>query len=363
MFCNNCGKKNADGVKFCVNCGAPLNQPASPADAPVKNYIGKFSIGTLLTPGRKKGIIALFSIIVVLIAAINIISVYRGILNVSIRDEEQEANRMNPIYETNGYIYYTYYDGGLYRVNKTNNELKKLTNKNVNIIATASNYIICADGSTGNHWYKVTDKSGELDEIGNYFISSPIIRGKYNYSVSGNGLVSKSLNCGNYGYASFELNKPHSSQYSFGVKAYRNYIYMVLCDNFSQEKELVRVSMKNGKEETLGRDIEEFTFSGDYIIFQTSDNVFGKMDLDGDNSSEYLDIDPTTTTFFCNNGYVYYTDGWVLCRFDVESGVKEELDGNANSRLTGINGGLAYLDADEFHLLDYSGNEIAILRP
>ena len=29
MFCSNCGAKNDDGYKFCMKCGAPLNdEPA-----------------------------------------------------------------------------------------------------------------------------------------------------------------------------------------------------------------------------------------------------------------------------------------------------------------------------------------------
>ena len=31
MFCNKCGSENAEGVKFCVNCGAPMRAPGSPS--------------------------------------------------------------------------------------------------------------------------------------------------------------------------------------------------------------------------------------------------------------------------------------------------------------------------------------------
>ena len=366
MFCNNCGKENADGIKFCVNCGTPLNQTAAPK-APSKNT-SMTSIGAILTPGRKKGIVAIFALVMVIIAAVNIISVYRGIFDVTVRDEEQEANCIdvfNSIYETNGYMYYTCYGSGtrgLYRVNKSNKDVKKLTNKNLHILVAASNYIICADNAE-NCWYKVTDKTGELDILGDFYGNSSIIRGKYNYTVFGDGQIRKSLNCNDSNFTSLDLSTSHSGQHSDGVKAYKNYIYMILYDNSSEDRELVRVSMKNGKEESLGSGIDEFTFSGNYIIYQTSDNIFGKMNLDGSNQSEYIDIEPTPASFFCTNGYVYYMDGWDLCRFDVESGTKEELNGDVPSRITGVSGGLAYLDENELHLLDYSGNEIDVLRP
>lgn len=35
MFCPNCGVQNADGVKFCANCGAAF-QPAAPSFTPVQ---------------------------------------------------------------------------------------------------------------------------------------------------------------------------------------------------------------------------------------------------------------------------------------------------------------------------------------
>uniref|UniRef100_UPI0009342099 zinc-ribbon domain-containing protein n=1 Tax=Parolsenella massiliensis TaxID=1871022 RepID=UPI0009342099 len=37
MFCRKCGTKNADGAKFCINCGAELAspQPAPQPGAPV----------------------------------------------------------------------------------------------------------------------------------------------------------------------------------------------------------------------------------------------------------------------------------------------------------------------------------------
>ena len=36
MFCRNCGKENAEGVSFCIGCGAPLAAPVEQNAAPVE---------------------------------------------------------------------------------------------------------------------------------------------------------------------------------------------------------------------------------------------------------------------------------------------------------------------------------------
>lgn len=359
MFCSNCGKQNNDGLKFCVGCGAPLTQ-AAPETVPVKAP-AKASISSIFTPGRKNAIVALFTIIVLVAAALNIVSVYRNTFSISVRDEAAEVDSSKNIYETNSYLYYTTGNidqYGLYRIDKITNSSEKLTNKSVEILAAASNYVICS-ASDGN-WYKVADKSGELDLIGNFTNYEPIIRGRYYYTVTSNGVVSKHLNNDNYDYFSQKLNNSHSGQYVEKKAAYKNYMYMLLRDSSSNESELIRVSLKSGKEESLKSYVSNFDFSGNYIIYQTTDAIFGRMSLDGSNDYEYLEIEPRSSSFCCNEGYVYYSSGLYLNRFNVESGANELLDCGVTN-ICGISEGLAYLNGSELHLLDLYGNEIAIL--
>lgn len=35
MFCNQCGKDNKEGTKFCTQCGMPLNVVSQNANSPV----------------------------------------------------------------------------------------------------------------------------------------------------------------------------------------------------------------------------------------------------------------------------------------------------------------------------------------
>lgn len=40
MFCRKCGKEVKDGLKFCTNCGAPLNQTSNGINAGVSESSG-----------------------------------------------------------------------------------------------------------------------------------------------------------------------------------------------------------------------------------------------------------------------------------------------------------------------------------
>lgn len=76
MYCNNCGTQNADGVKFCSNCGAPLNAHAQNPTVSNQNPYG-VQPNVLSEPPKKSngktiGIICgvAFAVIAVIVAVV-----------------------------------------------------------------------------------------------------------------------------------------------------------------------------------------------------------------------------------------------------------------------------------------------------
>ncbi len=82
MFCNNCGTKNADGVKFCSNCGAQLSAPTQEATVLNQNQQGVQQPVSPVQPPKKSngkmiGIIcgvavAVIAVIVAVVLALNL---------------------------------------------------------------------------------------------------------------------------------------------------------------------------------------------------------------------------------------------------------------------------------------------------
>lgn len=82
MFCNNCGTKNADGVKFCSNCGAQLSAPAQETTVLNQNQQGvQQPISPVHPPKKSNGkmigiicgvAVAVIAVIVAVVLALNL---------------------------------------------------------------------------------------------------------------------------------------------------------------------------------------------------------------------------------------------------------------------------------------------------
>jgi hypothetical protein len=368
MFCNQCGKENTEGMKFCVNCGAALNN-VSPqninmpvnADMPVNtkvpvNTVSK-SIGNI--KGIKGLIMLLLVVILILTATVYIIKMYSNIFSVDIRNEDRILN--DTIAETDSYIYYiddsSSSDGGFYRVNKKKNSEEKISSRYVNIAAATKNGVYVIDNLT---LYKVTDKSAEMEKVCAINDSDIIfIKGNCYYEVSDDGSIEKNLNTKNNSIYSVRIYDSGYRNNLIKATLYKNYIYLLINENSEYENNrFIRVSLTTGKEEELGKSIiKNFAICNNLIVCNTIDGEFISMKLDGKNEKEYTKIEPVKNSdiFYAKN-YVYYKKNGKLYGFDVDVGEdKEFLD--KYHFLVETDKGLAYSD-NGLKIIDDSGNRI-----
>lgn len=357
MFCNQCGKENKDGMKFCVQCGSALGTTAK--NEKIMDGISKASAIIKNSSNKKGTVIAITSLVLILIVFINIFSVHINAFDVKIRNEEINANA-NGIYETNSFIYYV--GDGLYRANKAMQYVERISNKEVQIVAATSNEIYCVSDGT---CYKVSDKKPELKTLGDICISSSgnyfFLKDKCHYELVG-GLY-KELNSEKYSTAQVRLADFNNISIS-QADLYKDHIYILYYDSDKGKDYLVRVSLSNGKQEVLStEEISKFAFSGNYIVCASEDGGFFRMDLRGKNAQEYTSIGKVNASnFFCANGYVYYSYGNKLYNFSVDGGAAQELKCK-HTYLSGISSGLAYASGNELTIYDYDGNEIAVMKP
>ena len=374
MFCNQCGKENKDGTKFCIQCGTPL-KPITPA-AGVVTAEAKQSVTTAeisdksMIKTRKNILVVFLAFILVLIAVINMITVQTRIQNISVINELQQANRLSSLCETNSYIYYI--GDALYRMDKSSRTVSKVTDKMIYPIAATSNAVYGFD-SSGN-CYKTADKSSTVERVEGIlspygYTNNMFITGKYHYIVSSNGTISRRLNSKKYNQYSVTLYTCNGEKNLIQAKLYKNYIYMILAESMNySDRELIRVSLKTGRAEQLtDKSISGFSFDKNHIVFNDIDGNFFVMKLNGKNEQEYTKITVSKNIpFICANEYVYYNktynNSYKLCRFNINGGT-EEILGNGHDGLTEISGGFAAAYRNELQLIDYDGNEIANARP
>lgn len=113
MFCRKCGKEVKDGLKFCTNCGAPLNQTSNGINAGSNAGVSESS-GTIdfrkndnkksVVPGsnrkknKNKKILIVVSVIagaVLAIALIIFALIYTGVISISIESNERQESSID----------------------------------------------------------------------------------------------------------------------------------------------------------------------------------------------------------------------------------------------------------------------------
>lgn len=369
MFCNQCGKDNRDGTKFCVQCGAPLRTSQADADNVTKIPNNTtISTGTgsnvVMTAGLKAILTIVLVIVLLTIAAVNILKVQTGVINIPIKNELWQANRLSNICETNSYIYFGSY--ALYRMDKKSNTVTKVSNKSIYPSVATNSGIFGFDDN--RNCYKASDKSGDVEKIEGIKCGSAdniFISGRYNYIVSSNGTITKKLNSDKYNGYSIVLYNGDDEENLMHAKMYKGYIYMILSDSSlysDSDRRFIRVSLNTGKEEELtDNPISEFSFTENQIVCNDTSGGFFIMNLSGGGEQEYTEIKNVTyASFMCANGYVYYVDYNKLYRFSISGGEAEEL--GTSHYLTEINGGFASASGDKLTLIDYDGNEISTVE-
>lgn len=337
----------------------------SKADTVIKTpNNAEISANYFMTAGVKNLLIIILTVVLLIIAAVNILSVQMGVLKISVKNELQQANRLSYICETNSYIYFE--SDALYRMDKTSNAVTKVSNKSISPFAATNSGIYGFDDS--GYCYKASDKSGDVERIEGIKCAADediFISGRYNYVVSSNGTVAKKLNSDKYGGYSVILYNGHNGETLIKAEMYKNYIYMILSGSpLYSDRRFIRVSLNTGKEEKLtDNPILGFSFAENRIVCNDTSGGFFVMNLGGGNEQEYTEIkNVNNKSFICANGYVYYADYTKLYRFSINGGEAEEL-GKSTYGLAEINGGFARSSGDGLTLIDYDGNEIFTAEP
>lgn len=364
MYCNQCGKDNKEGAKFCIQCGASLSLTNSSTNAV---NIAPQEFGdkkTKLSAGTKTLIAVCATFVLILISGINILSVNMGIVNVSVKDEMQTANMSSMILETDQFIYYI--SDGLYRADKTTQDAQRISNKNLRLISTSSNAAYCMDEN--NSLFIVKDNAPEIEkeiDLSDDTVDYIFVNGKYNYYLSYAGVLTKKLNSEKYRDYSADLYTAPEGKTVMGAKLYKDYIYIILTESGSYQRDntFIRVSVKNGKSQELSDEpITNFYFWGDTIICCNIDGEIQKMNLSGNNVEEIVDTGKTNPSFFIYDRYVYYVENGGLQRFNIDDKTHSEIECE-NLYMTGLPSGMAYLYRNELILYDYDGNKIAEMKP
>ena len=377
MLCSQCGKNNEPGKKFCVQCGAPLPETFAEkqskkigygngsSDRLIKqekyrNSLSRFFVNGL---GRRKKIliIGILMLVLILIAGINISKIWFGSENINIANEYQMANNDRSIYETNSFIYFTT-DEGVFRADKESKKASKLTNRALEIVSGSENSIYCND-SEGSI-YAISDDEQEPEKIiSNYNnISDKIfLKGRYVYQLSG-GILVKSLNSGETIHGKKIIYEADPDESVEKAVLYGDHVFMEIFSNAHDTCKLIRVSLSDGKSETLEERIEDFALSEEVIVCLTQDGSLIRMDLNGKNAKEYTQADlDDITDVFCSGKYVYYYKSGGLYRINIDGSGASELKDLEDGHPEGIISGLAYLNTyrDELSVYNYDGKKIA----
>ena len=377
MLCSQCGKNNEPGKKFCVQCGAPLSETFvekqgkkigygnGSSDRFIKqekyrNSLSRFFVNGL---GRRKKIliIGILMLVLILIAGINIFKIWFGSENIHIANEYQMANNNGIMYETNSFIYFTT-DEGVFRADKNSKKASKLTNRTLEIVSGSENSIYCIDSE--GVVYELSDAEQEPEKImSNYnnMSGETFLKGRYIYQLSGGTLV-KSLNSGEKMHGNKIIYEVDPDESVEKAVLYGDHIFMTIFSNAHDTCKLIRVSLSDGKSETLEERVEDFALSEEVIVCLTQDGSLIRMDLDGENVKEYTQADLNDIDeIFCSDKYIYYYKSGSLYRINIEGSGASELKDLEDGHPEGIISGLAYLNTyrDELSVYNYDGKKIA----
>lgn len=376
MFCNQCGKDNRPGTRFCVQCGAPLQT----ADGKTSGYgrrgscVGGITNGEGVIRGRgmvsnilknglsrrkKTSILICLFLILVLISGYHIVRVWISASDIDVANEYQMANIEDDLYETNSYIYFIN-RSGLYRVDKESKKTDKITNKSASIAAGSADSVYFSDAN--NVLYEISDGQSEPERI--LSLSSMadklFFKGKYQYYLYTDGSITKQLNSEKF-TASVMLYQSESDDDQVLKSAqYDGYLYMCIHNDSHDSYRFIRVSLSTGKEEILSEeDIRYFAFSEKNIVCLTDNGEVIRMDYDGGNTQEYTQIDAgDTNRLFCSGDYVYYVESGDLYRFNIDGGTSTELDVSYTG-LSGMINCLAHVTSDGLDVYNYNGKLVS----
>ncbi len=321
MFCNKCGKENADGTKITIRCGAPL--PAaetvqSPAEAKPKS-------------AAKAIVMLAAAVTAAAVAAVNIVGVYTKIETVKLRQDIVVSSAGTQVMETDKYIYYTG-NSGLYSVEKSSGEVEKISQGGADLKAAENKCVYFTDnGKT----YKVTDTSGKKERVkfipsenGNGYV---FFDGKFSYTLTEKGRLTAKLNYEGASAATV-LNKKLSGMTISSPKLYRGELYMKTSSRKGDG--VIKMSLGNGKvTELVDEAVSQFSFLGDKLVY-IADGFLCTASLSGKNHEELASVaDSDYTTLRCGNGYIYYgyssvggffgEESYIIYRYDEDGGAEE----------------------------------------
>lgn len=370
MYCTSCGKDNREGTRFCVQCGTPM--PLAGA-TPMKRVSGAADErwGFEVSENLKKLITAIVVAVPVVVAGISIVRGYIGTFSVKAKDALATANISERVVETDSYVYYTPFDdNGLYRADKSSEKAEEITDKDMDIIAAGEDEIYCLDSK--KVLYRVEDNGSKLEKVKSFkneSIAYMHIEGRFNYVINTSGKLTKRLNATSGNGYSVKLYEAKETEYIMKAKFYDKYVYILLEDldnNEADDNELVRVSLNNGKKDTLVKgDINDFSVAEDCIMCSAEDGII-RVDLDGKNEELIIDTEDSKPSLLCNNGYVYYIDDGDLYRFETNDvDTEQEIDCEGIYDFSGIPSGLVRIDDDDDSLIicDDNGEVITEVKP
>lgn len=367
MYCNNCGKDNSEGTKFCTMCGTPLvTEPQN--EQPVVNsaydYSGdntmEYSVGDTaqkniygLSRGLKSLILMGVVAFMILIAVIQILLVNSSVTSIKKENEEifSVQSGSSPV-DTDRYIYFTYINE-LYRGDKKTGDVEKISKKETRFLSTSGSkvYVQQSNGKV----YEISDKKDELKNILKLG-SDVFVDGKYFYNVDVDGTIRKGI-CSDKNRNTYKIYNSRADYANF-KKLYKGYMYMIEENYKKGEYEFVRVSLSNGKKEILSDEaVENYWITGDKIIY-VQDSEYMQMNLNGKKTEE-IDIDKDDfgiTYVYDGFAYGYDRDKGEYCKVDLKDYSSEEIDIDGITYI--VSDGILYSYGDTLTYYDFNGEEI-----
>ena len=105
MTCTSCGTQNADGQKFCSNCGAPLTAAAQQTTTPAPGaYVSTGSQGAPVKPPKKKRWRGLVIALVIIIGVFGILMMIGKNASEDLSAQIQEAQQLPVLFDAQAFI-------------------------------------------------------------------------------------------------------------------------------------------------------------------------------------------------------------------------------------------------------------------
>ena len=105
MTCTSCGTQNADGQKFCSNCGAPLTGTAQQTTTPAPSaYVSTGSQGAPVKPPKKKRWRGLVIALVIIIGVFGVLMMIGKNASEDLSAQIQEAQQLPVLFDAQAFI-------------------------------------------------------------------------------------------------------------------------------------------------------------------------------------------------------------------------------------------------------------------